>query len=120
MTLTIQKVADKGDIEKERLVLKALEDLDIGDYLLLRTSVSDNMPTTAVHNTLWLPNKDVKSGDLIIIYSKSGTKRSKDMENGRTAHFYYWGSQAPLWSEAGRGAVLLNAPEWEFKSSESL
>lgn len=123
MNLKLQSIANKGEPDKERLAIKVINDTDIGDYLLLRTGTTENSPTTAVFNTLWFPHNEVKAGDLIVVYSKAGANRTKELESGKTAYFYYWGSPDALWSEDKEGvksAVLLNAPEWDSATAEEI
>lgn len=99
MQFTIGYVADKGDLDRERLVLHAKRSAYIGDFLLIRTSVEDGEVTTDVGDSLWFPDRPVKAGDLVAVYTKSGADRKKKIEGGRTAHFFYWGQHAPLWGD---------------------
>ncbi len=112
MQVQIDYVADRGDLDRERLVLRARRDTDIGDFLLIRTSVEDGSVTTDVSDPLWFPDRGVKAGDLVVVYSKSGRNKRKEIEGGRTAHFFYWDQDAPLWDEGESAAVLLHAPAW--------
>ena len=121
MNLKLQSIADKGDLAKERLVIKVLKDTNIADYVVLRTGYgTDGSPTTKVHNTLWLASKKLSAGDLVVVYSKAGKNNSKELSEERNAHFFYWGSTAPLWGVTDKVAVLLHAPEWQSKTVEEL
>ncbi|MGO4310037.1 hypothetical protein AB4Z35_09230 [Pseudomonas sp. KB_15] len=121
MNLKLQSIADKGDLTKERLVIKVLKNTDIADYVILRTGCGTNgVPTTKVHNTLWLASKKLAAGDLVVIYSKAGANSEKELSGERTAHFIYWGSTTALWGAKDKVAVLLHAPEWESKTVEEL
>ena len=116
MQFKIGYVADEGDLDDERLVLHARRNADIGDFLLIRTRVEDGDPTTDVRDSLWFPYRRVKAGDLVVVYSKAGTDRRKKLDGGRTAHFFYWGQDAPLWGQDEFAAVLLHAPDWVSKA----
>ena len=120
MRLQIQFVADKGNIKRERLVLRVLRDADIGDFILMRTRFEGNQVTTEVVNTLWFPYSEVKTDDIVVVYSKSGRDRQKTIEDDRTAHFFYWGQNSPLWADESVAPVLLYAPEWVSKAPEEL
>lgn len=120
MRVQIQFVADKGNIKRERLVLRVLRDADIGDFILMRTRFEGNQVTTEVVNTLWFPYEEVKTDDIVVVYSKSGQDRQKTIADARTAHFFYWGQDSPLWADESVAPVLLYAPEWVSKAPEDL
>jgi hypothetical protein len=120
MSLKLKSIADKGDLQKERLVLSVINDTDLGFYALLRTSLNNGVVTTGVHNAFWFPYKSVKAGDLVVVYSKRGTESQKGVEGGRTAHFLYWGRTEPLWGTHDKGVVLLYAPTWHSAGVDEL
>jgi hypothetical protein len=113
MMLQISSFADPGVHEKERLVIKALADVDIGKHAVLCSNITaDNMPTAGKKTAYWFPDGSVKSGDLVVLYTKSGQNSKKDIGDGHTAHFYYWGLEGTLWGTAKRTAVILRVAEW--------
>jgi hypothetical protein len=113
MKLEISSFADPGDHQKERLVIKVLADLDIGAYAVFRSSLgSDGNPTSGRSTAYWFPDDAVKSGDLAVLYTKSGQGGKKDIGGGRTAHFYYWGLDNATWGTSGNTAVILRVAEW--------
>ena len=125
MKLQISSVADKGVLDKERIILKVLIDADVGNFLLMQTGVNseDGGVTTHVYQSFWFPWKSVAAGDLVVVYTKSGTNSEKTIgggQAGRTAHFFYWGLRAPIWNNTNRASVILHAPEWESKTAEEL
>ncbi|MCP5235612.1 MAG: hypothetical protein H6945_07725 [Zoogloeaceae bacterium] len=120
MKIDIQSVADKGNFDKERLVLKVKADTDTGDYLVIETGFHDGEVTTGTYNTYWFPYKSVSAGDLVVVYTKTGKENVKDLKNGRKAHFFYWGLAAALWNRGDRAPVLLHAPEWVSKAPDEL
>ena len=117
MKIAIQSIADKGNIEKERILLKVLTDDDIGNYALLQTGyLSDlNKVTIAAHRAYWFPDQEVKTGDSVVLYTKDGTEKQRMIEDDHNVIFYYWGLSEPIWTDPNRAAVLLCAPEWQFK-----
>lgn len=121
MKLEIDSFADAGVLEKERLVIKALSDLDIGEYVVFSSGLSDTrIPISGRKTAYWFPDKAVKSGDLVVLYTKSGKSSKKDIGNGRTAHFYYWGLEKARWGSGDKTAVLLRVAEWIHRSPETL
>lgn len=116
MRLSISSFADPGNLEKERIVIKAMSDLDIGTYLLLRSSVSsEGSPTAGRKSVYWFPDGMVKAEDLIVLYTKVGERSKKLLSGGRTAHFFYWGYQKALWGTNDYTAVILRVSEWAQK-----
>lgn len=122
MNLEVGKLADKGSYERERLVIRVKSADDAGDFILIQAgwNESDNQPTTRVHHALWFPNVEVKSGDLVVVYTKVGRQSSKKTDGGNTSHFFYWGLKESIWEASDRCAVLLHAPTWSTKGPKEL
>lgn len=120
MNLKLKSIAEKGNLEKERLVINVLNDTDVGDYILMQTGMSDGSVNIAISGTYWFPNKTVKAGDLVVLYSKSGTNKDRDLDEGRKVHFFYWGKSASIWGKPEKAAVLAHAPTWSSASVQEL
>ncbi|MCB5200572.1 hypothetical protein LGQ03_15125 [Loktanella sp. TSTF-M6] len=120
MKLEIRSILAAGDIQKERLTLRVKADTDIGDYLICQTGSLGDTPNTDIAVTCWLPYKELLEGDLVVVYTKSGDPGEKVLKSGKKAHFYYIGSDRPVWNTANRGALLLYAPNWDFKLASDL
>lgn len=114
--ITIRSVVDKGNMEKERLVLVACIDMDIGDYILIQTGFYEDSVTIDTYNTYWFPYKKIEKDDLVVLYTKRGRDSQKELEEGKKVHFFYWGLSEPIWSTEDRSPVLLYAPEWINKA----
>ena len=120
MRLAIRSVVDRGHVAKERLILRVRAATDVGDYALIQSDFQGDSVTTATHHTYWFPYKAVKSGDLVVLYTKSGRINEKVLPDGKRVHFFYWGLDEPIWSGQDRAPVLLHAPEWISKSPVEL
>lgn len=91
MKLKIVKILDHGNLEKERLWLKANENLDLGHYLIAITQyMSPESISTALQDILWLPAKKINAGDEVVIYSRGG-KNSEKKGDSKSTYFYYFG-----------------------------
>jgi hypothetical protein len=87
MKLEIRSFADAGQQKKERVIIKALSDTDVGEYLLMCSDIAKDGSATAGRKTAyWFPDKEIRAGDLVVLYSKSGTDSEKQLESGGTAH----------------------------------
>jgi hypothetical protein len=113
MKVEIKSIADKGDSEKERLVLRVIQEVNIGQFFVLCTGFSEGQINTGIRNTFWFPDKEVNAGDLVVLYTKPGKANEKTQESGAKSHFFYWGLSEPQWKIAERGVVLLHAPMWQ-------
>ncbi len=120
MNLKLKSIADKGNLERERLVIRVLNDTDVGDFLVLRTGYSDGTVTARVHNTFWFPDKKVTAGDLVVLYTKRGTSNEKQLEENRKAHFFYWGRAEAQWADKDRAVVLLETESWDAAGADDL
>lgn len=119
MNLIFSSFADVGDLTKERLILKAVSDIPLGDYAVFLSKTSpDGTAYSGQQTAFWFPDGDIKANDLAVLYTKSGVASKKVLDSGATAHFFYWGLTAAQWGRtSGKGAVILRAAEWKFHSS---
>lgn len=116
MTIEIQHVKDAGNLNKERIVLKVTASDDIGRYILFDTTYYDNgTVSNEIRHSLWFPNKEVNSGDLVIAYTKNGKDSQTENSNGTVSHFFYMGIGSTIWNKSGDGAVLIEAKTWQVK-----
>ncbi|KQV51335.1 hypothetical protein [Duganella sp. Root336D2] len=120
MNLKLKSIADKGDPQKERLVIRVVQDTDVGEFIVMRTGFVNDEVNIGVEGTYWFPNKSVKAGDLVVLYSKSGVNKDKPLERGGDVHFFYWGQATAVWRNPNTAAVLAHAPVWESANAEEL
>ncbi|UGY08312.1 hypothetical protein [Phyllobacterium pellucidum] len=113
MKLELRSIVAAGDLKNERLTLRALADLDVGDYLVAQSDYVAGNPTTNFYHTFWFPFKPIQKGDLVVIYTKAGTSRERVLDRGTKAHFYYFDLPTPIWNDRAKGALLLYAPAWQ-------
>jgi hypothetical protein len=110
--------ADSGHYEKERVVLSATADLKVGDYAVFasKPSRSTGGATAGSKRAYWFPDKEIKQGDSVVIYTKKGKTSTKILPDDRTAHFFYWGLDEPLWA-AEMGIVVVKVETWQFRKA---
>lgn len=111
MKLEVNGVRDAGDIDKERVVIKATSNLDVGFYMLFQAGYYNDTVTNGVRASYWFPDKEINAGDLVILYTKKGTNSEKPLESS-TSHFFYWGQEEPLWNKENRSAIIAHLSEW--------
>lgn len=120
MRVQIRYVAEQGDLDRERLVMRVRQDVDIGDFMLVRAGFEDDEVTTDVSNAFWFPYRRLRAGDLVVVYSKRGSDKQKRLDDGHKAHFFYWGQDSALWGDEHVAPVLLYAPQWASKAPQEL
>ena len=119
MKLSILSIQDAGNIERERIVIKANEDVDIGDFAIFaaRKSSKGGVAGGTVPFAYWLPDKTIKAKDLVVLYTKSGVRSEKGDSLGNTSYFYYWGYTKPKWTNDVI-PVLVRTAMWETLKGE--
>jgi hypothetical protein len=114
MNIEIVGIRNADELERERIVLRAVGDTDIGDYLVIRVHTKDDAVRAGrMLDCYWFRDKLVQAGDLIVLYSKAGSAREKRNDDESTTHFFYWGLSQACWSEPNSAAVLMRLREWE-------
>jgi len=117
MKVKIEYVKDNGDLANERIVLKALERVDIGRYLLCDTTYNDDETVSnKLRHTFWFPDKVIEEGDFVALYTTVGTDRQHGNKAGTTTHCFYWGLDRTVWNKGGDGAVLFELGSWSIKN----
>jgi hypothetical protein len=117
MTINVNYIKDAGIIAKERIVLRALTDDDLGLYFLFKsTDMGNGSVENSVSHPIWLPDKPVKARDLIVIYSRQGNPSQVKNKSGSETYFFYLGSTETIWNESRDCVVLLQCKTWQVKS----
>jgi hypothetical protein len=114
MSLELRYVEDAGDITRERVVLRATTNVDIGLYALFRCRVSkDGKPLSGAATAYWFNNKEIRAGDFVVLYTKSGSASQKKGASAATSYFYYWNLTAAHWT-TDTVPVLADIPDFEI------
>jgi len=117
MNIEIIKFVDPGVAKKERILMKAIKKDNVGFYVVFNTTeLKPGTVSSKVLNAYWFPNREIKPGDLICLYTKPGKDNEVKKEDGTTTFFFYWGEEKTLWNKAGDSAVLLRIGEWNYKA----
>ena len=118
MRLKITNIREKGDLNKERIVMQVEAPGNVGEFVINQCGFSEGSVTNIIHRSYWFPDRDVKEGDFVVLYTKHGTNSEKPFKDV-TSHFFYWGIGSAIWNTDDRSAVLMYAPDWEaFKPDQ--
>lgn len=117
MNMEISKIADSNDINKERIIFKVLLDEELGFYGVFKSKkTGEKTVSSKTTGSYWFPDRQIKKGDLVVLYSKVGINSEKKNNDGTTSHFFYWGETGPLWEKEVDAAVLFKIDEWKYKT----
>jgi hypothetical protein len=120
MRISEAKFREAGILEKERLVFQVLQDDDIGRYAVFHTRLlRGEAVSSTVRHTFWFPDRAVKKGDVVVLYTKSGTSSEKANDDNTTSYFFYWNVSTPLWNVKGECAVLVSIERWNKAVSDA-
>jgi hypothetical protein len=116
MSLNIRNITDPGNDERERVVFDVTADIDVGKYLVLKTTRVDTKISSKATDVYWFPDKKVKKGDVVVLYTKSGIDSSTLSEkDGNTSYFFYWRKPSPIFGSENDAVVLVSSDRWEYK-----
>lgn len=119
MQIEIKKIVDRDLLEQERAVLGVVSDTFLGNFAIFQThSNSSGTVSTQIKRTYWFPDRDVKAGDIIVIYTKSGKNKVRDNDDGTQSHFFYLGKDAPIWKDDSSALAIINILEWDYKTAD--
>lgn len=115
MKVKVISVHNHGDFDQEYVLLKVLENCDVGYYILGdSTYTNDGKVSNKVRHTFWFPDKEVKKGDLLSVWTKTGKNTSTKNDSGTPIHRFYWNLKTAIWNDDGDCAVLLELNTWQF------
>lgn len=113
MKLAIRYVKDHGVKDDERIILKALDNVDVGSYMLADTTyISDGEISNKLRHTFWIPDQEVEKDDLVVIYTKEGKNSVKSNKSGSKTYFFYWGLNKTVWNINEDAAALFLVGDW--------
>ena len=70
---------------------------------------------TSIKQPFWFPDKLVKKGDLVVLYTKKGSDSFKENTDGSISYFYYRNLSSPILVE-NYFALLIEANTWSIES----
>jgi len=115
MKVKVISVHNHGNQNEEYVLLRVLEDCNIGDYMLAdSTYTSTDRVSNKVRHTYWFPDKDVLKGELVSLRTKKGTNIETKSEKGTVIHRFYWGLNESVWNDDGDCAILFLVQDYKL------
>ncbi len=122
MKLEVKKIYSKGAYRQECVVLKVLEDCEIGRYLISKAGFSDHGKVAVrCKQAYWFPDQKVKKGDFVWLYTRAAGAGEQDFWNSgpkATTYTFFWGLGMEVWDNEWEYIVIVEAAEWIGKPVE--
>lgn len=117
MNIQIMSLTDAGVPNQERLILRAALNENIGRYVIFDTvQTGPGKIRGTPKNAYWFPDRDIRAGDTIILYTKGGQNNQISNSDGTTTFIFYWGKDSTLWGQPESSAALLKVSEWDYQT----
>ena len=112
MILRIVGIRDAGIFDKERALFFVEEEGDLGRYITATSIDLGESISSSISNPMWFPDKKVKAGDLIVVYTKNGRNTSVNNADKSKSWFFYRGSKGPLFADSSTSIVVFEISNW--------
>lgn len=113
MKAKIRSIHGHGTANEEYVIIDITDGCNAHDYMLADTTyTNENTISNKVRHTHWFVKAELKKGDVIILYTGSGTNSSTKNTNGSTIYHRYWGLRTAVWNDDGDGAILFEINDW--------
>ena len=93
MKIRFDRIIDNGNAENERLLFTVLEPCNLGNYVIaLAQKLVDHRISSRLENVKWLEDADLKTQDIVVIYTHRKGEGIKSIHNdsGQTSYFAFW------------------------------
>jgi hypothetical protein len=115
MKVEMISVHNQGNYEHEYVLMRVQKNCNIGHYMLAdSTYTSDDRVSNKLRHTFWIPDKEVRRGELVSVWTKIGTNITTKNNDGETVHRFFWGLKTSVWNDKGDCAVLFELTTWQF------
>lgn len=113
MIIDVKYIKDANVFHDERIVMNVNEDCNLGSFMVMKgKSIGVDSISSQMKDSYWFPDMNVRRGDLIILYSKNGTRSEKQNSSGSTSYFFYWNKNEAMWTHDEDCAVLLEIKKY--------
>lgn len=108
MSFQILKIKDAGDLDNERVILKANKDCEISWYLLFDNTYDEQGNLSNLWRHMYIfPKINMKAGDFVWLFTKKGANSSRGNDTNTTTYLLYWGLDETIWNNEGDMAHLV-------------
>lgn len=108
MKIRFDRIIDNGNAENERLLFTVIEPCNLGNYVIaLAQKLADHRISSRLENIKWLEDADLKTQDIVVIYTHRKGEGIKSIQNdsGQTSYFAFWNLGNTLTEMADKSVV---------------
>ncbi|MDP2911025.1 MAG: hypothetical protein Q8N76_01660 [Candidatus Omnitrophota bacterium] len=102
-------IRDAGDLNSERLLLRAIEPASLEYYIVVNVKSNGGKGLTILNDKVfWFPVIPVNTGEYVRLYTKTGSYNKQNALYDKTPaifHNFYWGLNASVWGGINSNAV---------------
>lgn len=110
--LQVVTIFDRGDLQSERVELKAMANINIKDYVVFDTQyVAENSLACGSRGAYWFSNHPVGAGNRVILYTRAGSA-SNEERNGIVYHFRFRGHASALYEDKAQVPLVMKLENW--------
>ena len=114
MKVEVDTVKERGDLNNERVILKVNTDTDIGRFLLgVTRCTGERQVSSNLNQIYWFPDKAVKRGDFVVLFTKKGTRGQYENQTNSITHTFYLNLDACIWDLQKAAAVIFEIGMWQ-------
>lgn len=115
MKIKIHSIDGKGDLEREVVWIKVVQDVsDLTYYMVCDTTYTDdNHISNELRHVYWFPKKAVQAEDWIALRTKEGKNGAAKNNSGTSTYTFYWNLSRTIWNKSGDAAVLFKLETWK-------
>jgi hypothetical protein len=118
--LEIIKIADAGDLQNERVILRMAESISLINFVLINARATDDSGDVFDRNehVFWFPDTIANQGDYIRLYSragKTGTQEGTSEARPATFHNFFWAKKHTVWDRESNTVIVFRVQNWLSK-----
>jgi hypothetical protein len=99
---TILAVGDPGVANKERIILRPTQSVNLGQFgmaVCIRSAENPNVVLPVNDNFFWFPSIDVTTPCWLFLYTGKGTYEQTTLAgSSETAHVFHWGKDSTIFN----------------------
>ena len=116
MKVNIGSVSDAGSLDSERIGLLVRASGDLSSYVIIDSTFDqEGTLSNRLRHMHRFGRQQVKSGDRVVLYTKSGLNQARSNGDGTTTYFVYWGLNETVWNRSGDVALLIEIVDSQSK-----
>jgi hypothetical protein len=120
--LQLVRVRDAGQLDTERVILRAEDALELVEYLVLNAHHSGEKSITDLNRDVyWFPIHQVMAGEYVRLYTRSGVngmRKGAFGERPAVFHDFFWGKDRPIWGGKATAAIVIEIASWQMIAVE--